>query len=109
MKKLALSLLSLALLVSVAHAATKEVLVKDDFFDPKRVTIEKGDKVTWRWRGEDEHNVALKKPGRTAIARASELQVNGKFTHKFRKVGTWRYMCENHEDDMRGKVIVKSP
>jgi len=109
MKKLSLAVLSFALLAPIAHGATKEVLVKDDFFEPQRVTIQKGDKVTWRWRGDDLHNVALKKPDRRAIFRASELQVNGRFTFKFRRIGTWRYLCENHPEDMRGKVVVRSP
>ena len=109
MRKIILSLLILALIVPLAHGATKTVLVKDDFFDPRRVTINKGDSVTWRWRGDDVHNVALKRPGSNKIVRASAFKTEGKFTHKFRRVGTWRYLCETHPDDMRGRVNVRSP
>ena len=107
--KIALSLVVALALVSIAHAATKEVAVKDNFFKPDRVEIKKGDKVRWVWKGSDLHNVALKKPNRTAIARASEFMVDGTFTHKFRRVGTWRVLCENHPRKMRMKVIVRSP
>src|SRR5688572_6343108 len=106
MRKIALSLIATAAIVPVAHAATVEVKVKDDFFKPKRVEINKGDSVTWRWRGSDVHKVALKKPGSNQISRASEFKTEGKFTHKFRRVGTWRVLCETHPDDMRMRVVV---
>ena len=108
-KKLTLSVLILALIVPLAHGANAEVLVKDNFFKPDEVTIDKGDTVTWRWRGDNVHNVALKKPGSNSISRASELKTDGKFTHKFRRVGTWRVLCETHPRKMRMRVIVRSP
>jgi plastocyanin len=109
MRRLALSLVFVFVLAPFAFAATTDVKLKDNFFKPDEVTIDKGDKVRWLWRGSDLHNVAIKKPGRNAIARASEFQVDGKFTHRFRKVGTWRILCENHPRKMRMKVIVRSP
>jgi len=109
MRRTILAIAITAMLVPLAHAATTEVKVKDDFFKPDRVEIQKGDKVLWRWRGSDLHNVAGKKPGRRSIAFASALKVNGKYSHRFRKVGTWRILCENHPDDMRMKVVVNAP
>jgi plastocyanin len=106
MSKLAISLVIAAVLVPSAFAATSTVKVKDDFFKPKRVEIEKGDKVTWRWKGSNIHNVALKKPGKKRIAVASEFKTEGKFTHKFRRVGTWRVLCETHPRNMRMRVVV---
>ena len=107
--KLALSLVVALGLAAVAHAATVEVKVKDNFFKPDRVEIKKGDKVTWLWKGSDLHNVAIKKPDSNNISTASELQVDGKFTHKFGRVGTWRILCENHPRKMRMKVVVSQP
>jgi len=109
MRKLALSLAIAGILVPLAHAATTEVKIKDYFFKPDKVTIDKGDKVRWLWRGDDEHNVAIKKPGTTNIAIASAFKTSGRFTHRFRKVGTWKIHCENHPGRMRMKVIVRSP
>ena len=109
MRRIALPLALAAVFVPLAHAATSEVALKDNFFNPERVEIDKGDKVTWRWKGSDVHNVALKKPGRDSIARASEYKTEGTFTHKFRRVGTWRILCENHPRKMRMKVVVRSP
>jgi plastocyanin len=106
MRKLTLPLLAVAAIVPVAHAATTDVKVKDDFFKPKRVEIAKGDKVTWRWKDSNVHNVALKKPNKNAIAVRSNFKTTGKFTHKFGRVGTWRVLCETHPEDMRMKVVV---
>jgi plastocyanin len=103
---LVIALISIAVLAPAAFAATTRVKVKDDFFKPKRVEISKGDKVRWVWRGDNVHNVALKKPGQRQVARRSDFKTSGKFTHTFRKVGTWKYLCETHPDDMRGRVIV---
>ncbi len=106
MRRIAISIVAVAAVVPAAHAATKEVVLKDNFFKPERVEIKKGDKVTWRWKGSDVHNVALKKPNRKRISRASEFKTEGKFTHKFRRTGTWRVLCETHPRNMRMKVVV---
>jgi plastocyanin len=105
-KKLALSITALALFVPLAHAATTEVKLKDNFFKPDRIEIAKGDKVVFRWKGSDLHNVAGKKPGSRQIAFASDFMTEGKYTHRFRKVGTWKLLCENHPRKMRMKVVV---
>jgi plastocyanin len=110
MRKLALSLTALALLlVPLAHAATTEVKVKDDFFKPRPAEIKKGDKVLWRWKGENSHNVVGRKAGRSAVAFRSAIKTEGKYSHKFGKVGTWKIVCEVHPDDMKMKVVVSAP
>lgn len=106
MRRITLSLLAAAAIVPAAHAATTEVVIKDNFFKPERVEIKKGDKVTWRWKGSDVHNVALKKPDSNRISIFSEFKTEGRFTHKFGRVGTWRVLCETHPRKMRMKVIV---
>ena len=98
-----------AVLVPLAHGATVEVLVKDNFFKPEEVPIDKGDSVTWRWKGSNVHNVALKRPGSNQISVASAFKTSGKFTHRFRRVGTWRALCETHPRKMRMRVVVRSP
>jgi plastocyanin len=110
MRKVALSLVAaVALFVPLAQAAPVEVLVKDNFFKPERVKVRKGGKVVWRWKGSNPHNVALKKPGSRRVARRSALKVDGKFTHRFRRVGKWRAICEVHPRSMRMRVVVKRP
>jgi len=109
MRKITLAVAIAAVLAPFAYAATTKVKVKDNFFNTDRVKIDKGDKVRWVWRGSDLHNVAIKKPGRNSISTASAFKVDGKFTHKFRRAGTWRILCENHPRKMRMKVVVRSP
>lgn len=109
MRRLTLALALAGVLAPLAYAATTEVKVKDNFFKPDRVEIDKGDKVRWVWRGADLHNVAIKKPGRDSISTASAFKVDGKFTHTFGRVGTWKILCENHPRKMRMKVVVSSP
>jgi plastocyanin len=108
MRKLVISLVIAAILAPAAFAATSEVKVKDNFFKPKRVEIQKGDKVRWVWKGDNIHNVAIKKPGKTNVAKRSEFKTDGKFSYTFGKVGTWKILCETHPENMRMKVIVSS-
>ena len=109
MRRITLAVAITAILVPLAHAATTEVKIKDNFFKPDRVEIKKGDKVLWRWKGSDLHNVAGKKPGSNNIAFASAFKTDGKYSHRFGKIGTWRLLCENHPRKMRMKVIVSAP
>ena len=96
--------IGLALAASLAPgpavAAGNRVSIGDNFFQPRRITIEAGERVKWVNNGEETHTTTSKTglwdktvdPGDTA----------GK---KFRKKGTYRYLCTIH-DEMRGKVIV---
>jgi plastocyanin len=105
-KKLALAITSLAVLVPLAHAAPVEVLVKDNFFKPNRVTIKKGKTVKWIWKGTNVHNVRVKKPNGDK-AKVSAYKTEGTFRYTFRRTGTWKAICDVHEN-MTMKVIVKS-
>ena len=109
MRKIALSITAGAVLALAvpATAATPTVLVKDNLFKPKSVTIKKGGSVLWRWKGSNPHNVALKKPGSSKVAKRSTIKTSGKYSSKFRLRGTWRVLCEVHPQDMKMKVIVK--
>ena len=109
MRRIVLAVAITAIIVPLAHAATTEVKLKDNFFKPDRVEIAKGDKVLFRWTGSDLHNVAGKKPGSRKIAFASDFMTEGKYSHRFGKVGTWKLMCENHPRKMRMKVVVSAP
>lgn len=110
MRKVALSLIaSLVVLVPVVHAAPVEVLAKDDFFKPKKVTIKKDRSVLWRWRGDNPHNVAIKRPGSNKVVKRSAIKTEGTYRYKFRRTGTWKVLCEVHPRTMTMKVVVTSP
>jgi plastocyanin len=86
-------------------AGTTTVLVKDNRFSPKTLTVKKGTTVKWVWkRTKERHNVAVAK-GPTTF-RASTRK-KGSFSHTFKKRGTYRLVCTIHAPDMRMRVTVK--
>jgi plastocyanin len=101
---LAVASLTIAgILAAQAFAATKKVSVKDNFFSTSKVTIKKGQKVTWRWvRTTQDHNVTSSKGHFQSGDKAS-----GTFSHKFNKRGTFTVICTIHPTQMRMKVVVK--
>ena len=106
MRKAALSVVIALVLAQVAFAATTEVKIKDNFFKPERVEIAKDDKVLWRFKGSEVHNVAIRKLDSRKIAVRSDFKTSGKYTHTFRKAGTWKVLCETHPRKMRMQVVV---
>jgi plastocyanin len=90
--------------VTSEGASTKRVTVKDDFFSPKSVSIGKGTKVRWVWKGESRHNVAV---ADGPVVFRARTRRSGHFDHTFNKRGTYRIVCTIHAPDMRMTVKVK--
>ncbi len=83
-----------------ASAAGNKVSIGDNFFTPKRITIDAGERVKWTNNGQETHTTTSK----TGLW--DKTVVPGDTVGKrFKKEGTYRYLCTIH-DDMRGKVIV---
>jgi plastocyanin len=85
-------------------ATTKTVSVKDDFFGPKKLTIKKGQKVKWVWKGTTGHNVTV--ANGPAGFRFGTRKTGSK-THTFKKRGTYSIVCTIHAPDMHMTVKVK--
>jgi plastocyanin len=84
---------------------SERVSVRDDRFSPSSVRVSRGGKVTWRWRGDNPHNVRFRKVPTGASKRGSDTQTSGRFARTFRKSGRYRYVCTIHEDlGMKGSV-----
>jgi plastocyanin len=100
------ALASAVLLPSVAlgganAAAGHSVTLHEFRFHPGTLTIRRGDKVTWVWRDQVEHNVTFR-------GFHSRTQVHGSYTVRFTRRGTFNYRCTIHaEEGMRAKVIVR--
>lgn len=75
------------------------VRVSDFQYSPASVTIGRGGTVTWRFVG-GSHNVVGKKWG------SRKLRTGGKWKHRFRRKGTFSYLCTVHPF-MKGSVKVK--
>lgn len=83
---------------ALSAASTHAVAVKDDFFSPARLSVHKGDRVTWRWRGDSAHNVV-------GDGWSSPTMRRGAYSRTFRRAGTYRYVCTLHRR-MGGWIIV---
>jgi plastocyanin len=76
-----------------ALASIAPVKVADNYFGPKRLTVGKGARVTWRWAGVLNHNVTVKSG---PVKFHSRTQAQGTFAHVFTKAGTYRLYCTIH-------------
>jgi len=80
----------------------KQVAVKDDFFTPRPITIKKGTKVVWTWKGKRKHNVSA-----ASGAWGSGSKKKGTYSHTFKKKGTYTVFCTIHAPNMQMKIHVK--
>ena len=94
-----------------APAATKKkpkqrivkVEVASDFYDPEKVTIHSGDRIKWNWTpGFDLHDVYVRKGPEKFH---SPTQSSGVYARTFKKPGTFKLYCTQHEMDMT--LVVK--
>jgi plastocyanin len=85
-------------------AGSKQEKVGDSFFRPNKLTISHGTRVTWKWGGVLQHNVAVKSgPSRFH----SRTVVSGSFSHVFTTKGKYVIYCTLHPTNMRETIIVK--
>jgi plastocyanin len=79
---------------AAAGVAPTKVKIANYAFKPATLTIPVGTKVTWTDQDNDAHNVtSTKGPARFT----SPTLTKGKsYSHTFRKVGTYRYVCTFH-------------
>jgi plastocyanin len=112
MRKLATALLATALAAAVAvptaNAATRTVRLGDDWFvrdsGSRSVTVDRGDRVRWRWTGDNLHNVVVR---RGPVRFQSSLKRSGTFRKTLRRRGTYRIVCSIHQPDMRMTLRVR--
>jgi plastocyanin len=85
-------------------AEVAKVRMRDNFFKPKRVTVERGDKVRWVNSGSNPHTTT----STTGSWDSGTINPGDPaFSKRFRKRGTFKYICSIHVDQgMRGKVVV---
>lgn len=115
------SLISFGLTVATsaeAQGKTIEVSMTDSAFVPSTVTINAGDKITWKnpavllhtvtfdpAQAADKSNIKL--PTSVQPFGSGDLSEDGTFTHMFTEKGTYAYVCKYHESmGMKGTVIV---
>ncbi len=95
-----------------AAAKTPKVLVADDYFSPAKVTVKQGNKVKFVWDSMNinTHNATLDK-GPKKVKKKDFTSRSGaigiKFTPKFQKKGTYKFICTIHPVVMQAEVKVK--
>ena len=97
---LALSLAAVLGGAAPAGAARTRVKIVDFSFQPRRVEIPQGTRVTWVNKGDSSHTVT----STTGKFDSGELAPGETFTRRFKQTGVFRYFCEIHPD-MKGKVL----
>ena len=99
----------LGVLASVALAAPKSVKVGDNYYvrphGVPKITVSKGTKVKWRFRGDSVHTVTVKSG---PVKFNSGVHGSGSYTKKLTKRGTYVIYCTIHGfSDQRMKLVVK--
>jgi len=91
-----------ALGVGVAQAGGARVKASNYTFKPRTLTVQKGDKVVWKWIN-GSHTVTFRKGSYDKrLNRAHPRRAR-----TFRKRGTFRYYCRPHRSlGMKGKIVV---
>ncbi len=95
------------------HKKEKKVNVADDYYAPVDVSIKKGTKVKWKWSKQniDSHNVRLTNTHPKGVKKGDFKSATGtygiKFNRKFKKPGTYGFICTIHPTVMQMTVTVK--
>jgi plastocyanin len=105
-RRLAVAIATLAAgLVAVGAAvapagSSNTVSMQDDFFEPRKIKIGQGDRVTWVNEGNSDHTVKLEGEKNKVAGPGESIR------RKFKDTGRFKYGCTLHPD-MVGKVVVK--
>jgi LPXTG-motif cell wall-anchored protein len=106
------ALMALFMLVPIAGAApraaeTKNVTVKDFAFDPKTISINIGDTITWTNEGPAPHTVSADEAD---SFESGNMDKGATFSETFDEAGTFAYYCKYHGSKggagMAGTVVV---
>ena len=101
-----------ALAAAPASAGPKRtVKVLDNYFSPKKLTVDRDTTIVWRWPedGGDVHDVKLTS-GPKGVRKFQSDPGSSGFTYrrKLSKPGTYKLLCTFHEDtEMRMTVVVR--
>ena len=87
---------------SASASGSTIVHVKNFAFDPQKLSVTKGTKVTWKFEDSAAHNVLAGDKSFTS----KDLKSGGTYSFTFTKPGTYQYICGIHQY-MTGSVTVK--
>ena len=87
------------------NAASKQtkIEIKDFMFNPSKITVKSGDKITWINRDEEPHTVVS--VGKK-FPKSSGLDTDQEYTITAGAPGTYEYFCSVHPK-MTGTIVVE--
>jgi plastocyanin len=96
---------------AVRKPEKKKVEVVDNYYSPKRLTVNLKSRITWVWTDEsaDVHDVKLVS-GPKGFKKFQTEPGSAGFTYSktLTKPGTYKFICTFHEeDDMRMTIVVR--
>ena len=88
---------------TAGQAGPGTVVVRDIAFKPKRLAVEAGDTVTWRFEDKGIPHDVKAQDG----SFESEVVDSGTFEHTFERPGTYEYVCSIHPTQMKAVIEVR--
>ena len=89
----------------------KKIEVADNFYNPKKLTVNLGSKITWVWSDEsaDVHDVKLiSAPKGFKKFQTEPASAGFTYSKTLTKPGTYKFICTLHvEDNMRLTIVVR--
>lgn len=84
-----------------AGAPRLTIAIHDDGFEPQSIQVAPGTTVAWVNRGSHDHTVTSAE----GTWDSGEIDPDGTYTARFKKPGTYHYVCDLHEG-MQGTIVV---
>jgi plastocyanin len=103
MKLIIFALIAAFAAPAAALAAAPTVVIKDDAFTPRTITISAGQSVTFVNDDDDAHTVTAA----DGTFDSKGLDTKATWHHTFSKPGTYAYFCQLHPF-MKGTIVVKA-
>jgi plastocyanin len=86
------------------NAAPHQITIDNFAFNPRKLTVSVGDKVTWVNRDDVPHTATSS--GKPRLFDSGTLDTDDKYSRVFSTPGTYEYFCAVHPH-MTGQIIVK--
>jgi plastocyanin len=95
---------------SAKKPKAKVVSVFDNYYGPAKLTVKKGQKVTWVWPSDvgDSHDIKTKSvPKGAKKFQSPPYAASAKWSQTFKKAGKYKLYCTFHETEMTMTITVK--
>jgi len=95
-----------AVLALPASGASTTVTVKDNVYSPRSLTVARGTRIVFVWRGHGLHNIVVTSAPKGHKFRSTTKR-HGTYVATPHTPGTYRILCTVHAPDMRMVLHVR--